>query len=90
MKVGSGTPYTLYGQVLQTTGSVPATGTVVSVKVTDNSGSQSYPLSTVVESGGYWFLDLGNLKRQVSYNVFSWSVNDQIQIEVEAGADVNQ
>ena len=87
MKSGSGIPYSLYGQVLQTTGSVPATGTVVSVKVTDNSGSQSYPLSTVVESGGYWFLDLGNLKRQVTYEVFSWGVNNQIEVEVEAGSD---
>merc|ERR1712202_109231 len=47
--VGSGNPYTIFGQVLQEDGSTPAEGVIVHLNLTNSSDNLSLPLSSLTD-----------------------------------------
>ena len=86
-KVGNGSPYTIFGQVLAVDNSTAADGVLVHLSVTDSSDLTSQTLSALTNSNGYWFLDLGNLKDMAAANhVFSYTTGDEIGILIDGGA----
>ena len=86
-KVGNGSPHTLFGRVLAQDNTSSAQGVLVYITVTDSNDLVSQQLSSLTNTNGYWFLDLGNLKDITAANhVFSYSVGNTINISVEGGA----
>jgi len=73
-----GTPFTIYGQVFDSDGTTPVDG--VTVMVTNLATTSSVP-STVTASGGWYSVNLGNLKPNEAH-----AAGDNIEISADDGA----
>jgi len=87
MKVPSEPPPNcpVYGWVYLEDGTTPAEGAVVYLEVV-NGGVQSYWISALVNSGGIWVLNLGNLYSTVTDDALPYSDGDPIFLEVQGGS----
>ncbi|MFC1573150.1 T9SS type A sorting domain-containing protein [Candidatus Eisenbacteria bacterium] len=79
-EIGIGVPYTIYGDL-----SLPPEWTVFLVTVKQVGGDSSLSLSTLADSTGVWFLNLGNLKDPASNDAFSYATGDSIFMTAQAG-----
>jgi hypothetical protein len=83
---------TTYGQVFKSDGTTPAAGTIVYVTLGDNDGSgssgQAASMSTLVDSSGYWYTNLGNARTPdlSAYFVYSAS-GDEIMLLAKGAAE---
>ncbi|ETR68357.1 MAG: hypothetical protein OMM_04615 [Candidatus Magnetoglobus multicellularis str. Araruama] len=73
------------GQVLLNDGKTFASNAIVYI-VISNETEQSAPLSTLVDAGGYWFLELVNARRVDNEQLFKVSTSDTLSIRIEGGA----
>ena len=76
----------ILGQVFKSDGSTPAEGAVVYITVFQD-GVPSQTLSTLVESSGWWGLDLGGLRTADYQTPFGYSGTDQVLLVVEGVGD---
>jgi len=79
---GAGIPYSVYGNVADYEGLIPADRAIVSLNVKKPDESFTYPLSMLADSDGNWLLNLGNLKDPVSNGTYGYTVGDSIYMEV--------
>jgi len=84
-EVGSGIPYVVFGDVWLYGESDPAIEALVVVEVRSGSGT-STPLSTLTDPGGFWSLNLGNLKTPAGL-VFAYAEGDTIDVYAAANED---
>ncbi|MDP6599572.1 MAG: fibronectin type III domain-containing protein, partial [Candidatus Poribacteria bacterium] len=79
---GTGTPYTVFGQVLagDDTTAIPQASVTVSVT---SGGNDSSLLTTITGDSGFWNVNLGNLKQPATGAVFSYLTTDQVTVSVE-------
>jgi hypothetical protein len=86
---GFGNIHLVYGEAYQQDGLTPAEGALVSLAVKSSINDiVSIPISTLVPpNGGWWWLDLGNLKYQDTLAAFDYSPGDIMKLKVDAGPD---
>ena len=83
---------TIYGQVFKSDGTTPAQGTIVYITLKDNNGlgssGQAAMMSSLVESSGYWFANLGNARQAdlSAYFVYSAS-GDKVMLLAKGAAE---
>lgn len=86
------TPDAIYGQAFLEDGSTPATGALVYVTVKDNDGSgsagESALMSGLVNTSGYWSVNLANSRTAGLAAPFDYSSSgDNVVVEAEGGTD---
>jgi hypothetical protein len=76
-----------YGRVFLKEGAMRAEGSIVYVKLKDNSGSgtpgESQQFSSLVDWNGYWFVDLKNVKTESMSAYFEYSDGDDLVVETK-------
>lgn len=81
---------TIYGQVFRSDGSTPATGTIVYILLRDADGKgssgEASPLSALVDSGGYWYTNLANVRTTDLTDYFSYSASGDEVVLTAQGA----
>jgi hypothetical protein len=85
-EIGSGIPYVVFGYVQLPEEAGPAVETIISVWISSGR-SLSHPLSTLTDSNGSWFVNLGNLKDSGDGSVFPYSAGDSIFIDAQGSGD---
>ncbi|MBI5305487.1 MAG: fibronectin type III domain-containing protein [Chloroflexi bacterium] len=84
---------TIYGLVFKNDGITPAAGAMVYLNLADidsaGSSGLSATASALVDTSGYWFINLGNIRVPdlSTYFAYSASGGDTIRLSVQGGAD---
>ena len=83
---------TIYGQVFKSDGTTPAQGTIVYITLEDNdslgSSDQAAKMSSLVDSSGYWFANLGNARTSDLSAYFDYSASgDSVMLLAQGAAD---
>jgi len=83
---------TIYGQVFEVDGTTPAEGTIVYIRLFDDDGSgspgQAAELSSLVDSSGYCFANLGNARTVDLSAYFEYSASgDSVMLLAEGAAE---
>ena len=83
---------TIYGQVFKSDGTTPAQGTIVYITLEDNdslgSSGQAAKMSTLVESSGYWYTNLGNARASDLSAYFEYSASgDNVMLLAKGAAE---
>jgi len=78
----------VYGQVFLNGGTTPAEGAIVHIRLQDNDASgtsgDSQICTVIVDSNGYWFIDLKNVRTQALDGSFDYSASgDNLILEVK-------
>ena len=85
-------PDTVYGDVWQSDGSTPASGTIIYITLSDADGmgttGQAAPLSALVDSNGDWSTNLGNARTTDLSGLYLYSASgDSLRLEAVGAAD---
>jgi YVTN family beta-propeller protein len=83
---------TIYGQVSKADGTTPAEGTIVYITLFDDDGSgssgQAAELSSLVDSSGYWYANLGNARTADLSGYFDYSAGgDGVALAAQGAGD---
>ncbi|MCP4168141.1 MAG: hypothetical protein GY759_19915, partial [Chloroflexi bacterium] len=88
--LGIGQNDTVYGQVFGPDGVTPAEGALVRILLLDEDGQpslgQASPLEAIVQSSGYWSVNLGSARTDDLQAYFAYSPSgDQLQLNIDSG-----
>ena len=84
-EVGAGIPYALYGTTY-CPDTTAAYGSLV-IMVVKNGAATSHPLSSLVDINGLWYFSLGDLKDNITNDVFGYATGDTVFVTVYGAGD---